>query len=526
MALAESRSLGTRILDRLRVPSRVLHVGEKGLEPYGVDLLGQRRDTAENRRVQRSNAQIVSGSAAVFAAVRWREQAITRPQIVLQQARGGEWEDVGTLDDPSSHPALTALRHVNSSTTTKQGRGGIERGKLTNGHHLWVKRRTGLGLTVEFEVWDGASVRAVARKDRTWEPDHFERRLPDGKVQQVGPEDVIWFRHIVDPRDPMQSLTPIGAIRVQMDSNAEALRHNQRIFDQGIGSGGIISPKEGESFGAAELERLRDRFKRDFTGTDNAHRWHFVEEAIELLATPQTNVDLQFADQLKWGVIEVARAMEVSPITLKDFDKATYTNADQAAAQDWETIRNQLDATIDEFNEFWIWPDFGEDFRLQARYAGITALQDGFKTAAEVDEIKLRSGLTTINELRRRDGADAVEWGEEPIIQINMAPLSKRPEPVAPGAPPPVEEEPPGDRALREVLTLVDQAEAEGWTRRQLKNAIRASGVFGSDEGDIVAAVERLLEHERLPAPKTVRKIIERDEHDHIIAVTEEVLDG
>lgn len=525
MALAESRSLGTRILDVFRVPSRVLHVGDQGLEAYGVDLLGQRRDTAENRRTQRSNAQIVAGYAAVFAAVRWREQAITRPQIVLQQARGGEWEDVGTLDDPASHPALTALRHVNSSTTTKQGRGGIERGKLTNGHHLWVKRRTGLGTTMEFEIWDGASFRAVARKDRPWEPDHFERMLQDGTKQQVGPEDAIWFRHIVDTRDPMRSLTPIGAIRVQADNAAEAMRYNQRLYDQGIGSGGIIGPKEGESFGEAELERLRDRFKRDFTGTDNAHRWHFVEEAIELLATPQSNSDLQFVEQLKWGVIEVARAFEVSPITLKDFEKATYTNADQAAAQDWETIRNQLDATIDEFNEFWIWPDFGEDFRLQARYAGITALQDGFKTAAEVDEIKLRSGRTFINELRRRDGEDPVEWGDEPLIQINMSPLSKRPEPVAPGAPP-GEEEPPGDRALREVLVLVDQADAEGWTRRQLKNAIRASGVFGSDdEGDIVAVVERLLERERLPAPRTTRKIIERDEHDHIVAVTEEPIE-
>ena len=60
-------------------------------------------------------------------------------------------------------------------------KGGVERGKLTNGDHFWIKRRDGLGVPVEFEVWDGGNTRAVARKDKVWVPSHFPRRLPDGR---------------------------------------------------------------------------------------------------------------------------------------------------------------------------------------------------------------------------------------------------------------------------------------------------------------------------------------------------------
>lgn len=420
-------SLLERVTGWIDPRQRVLYANDQGvLEAHGVDLLGQMRDTAQNRRLQRSNSDIVASTAAVFAAVRWREQAITRPQLVLQERMGGEWRQVGTTEEPWAHPLLASLARINAATTYKQGIGGIERGKLTNGDHYWIKRRTGLGTPVEFEVWDGSTTRAVARKDRDWEPDHFEHVTAAGSTVRVAPEDVVWFRHIVHPRNPMLSLTPIGAIRVTADTSAEALRYQQRYFDQGIGAGGFITPKDG-GVGPGEASRIIEQLSKDWTGTDNAHRWHFIEEALEIISKPQTNVDLQFAEFMRWGVIEVARAFEVSPITLKDFEKATYTNADQAAQQDWETIRNQLDATVQELNEWLVRPDYGNDLRLVARYAGIAALQDSMKTAAEVDDIKLKGGRVTINELRKRDGEEPVEWGDVPIVPANMLPLGSLP---------------------------------------------------------------------------------------------------
>lgn len=457
------------VLDRLvglldPRPKRTLswNADTGNLESHGVDLLGQVRDSALSRRLQRSNSDIVSSTAAVFAAVRWREQAITRPSLVLQERTGGEWREIGTPEEPWEHPLLASLARINAATTYKQGIGGIERGKLTNGDHFWVKRRDGLRTPVEFEVWDGASTRAIARRDRPWEPDHFEHWTADGRKEEVAPEDVVWFRHIVHPRDPMLSLTPIGAIRITADTNLEALRSQQRYFDQGIAAGGFMVPKEG-NLGPAEVERLRNLINNDMVGTDNTHRWHLLEEALEIISKPMTNADLQFVDLMRWGVIEVCRAFELTPITLKDFEKATYTNADQAGQLDWETIRNQLDNTVQEINEWLVKPDYGDDLRLLPRYAGIAALQDSMKTAAEVDDIKLKGGRVTINELRKRDGEEPVEWGDKPIMPGNMVPLGS--------------------------LPLSQAAQTEGAP----------------------------------PEPRTIRKVIERDAEGRIVAVREEV---
>ena len=447
-------SLLERAVGWLDPRPRTIGMNAGMLEAHGVDLLGQIRDSAQSRRLQRSNSDIVASTAAVFAAVRWREQAITRPQLVLQERLGGEWRPVGTVDEPWAHPLLASLARINSATTYKQGMGGIERGKLTNGDHVWVKRRDGLGTPREFEVWDGAATRAVARKDHPWEPSHFEHMTRDGRTQQVAPEDVVWFRHIIHPRDPMLSLTPIGAIRVTADTSAEAMRYQQRYFDQGIGAGGFIAPKSDGTLAPGEIARLEQLINNDWKGSDNAHRWHLLEEALEVISKPQTNTDLQFADLMRWGVIEVARAFEVSPITLKDFEKATYTNADQAGQQDWETIRNQLDNTVQEINEWLVRPDYGDDLRLVARYAGIAALQDSMKTAAEVDDIKLKGGRVTINELRKRDGEEPVEWGDTPIMPGNMLPLGSLP--LAEAAQMPGAKEEPGGRMVHKAIERDD----------------------------------------------------------------------
>lgn len=419
---------------------RVLSLSADGdLEHFGIDLLGQQYGDAAGarlRRLARNNSTIAATYAAVFAAIRWREQSITRPQIVLQQKRGGEWEDVADMDDPSVHPALSALARPAKALPFIKGFGGVERGKLTNGEHFWIKRRDGLGVPVGFEVWSGAvaSVRGTGPNNDV--PSYVERQNRDGSTTEVDIEDVVWFRHIVDDENPLRSLTPIGAIRVHADNSGEALRYLQRFFDQGIGGGLVVVPDQQEPLSPPEVDRIGRRINQDFAGTDAAHRLRLLDANLKVLFTPQSNHDLQFAEMMRWGVVEVGRAFELSPITLKDFEKATYSNADQAATQDWETIRNQLDQTVEELNEFMIRPDYGDDYRLIARYDQIGALQDDAKAAAEVDEIHLRTGARVINELRERDDLDPVEWGDLPLLPTGVAPLGENVAPAPVITPP------------------------------------------------------------------------------------------
>lgn len=416
------------LLDFLRIPAPKpqrtidLETGQR----FGTDLLALDRSTATSRRSQRTNADITETYAAVYAAVRWRSQAITAPEIVLQRQQAGEWVDIGTIDQPEAHPALAVMHRVNAGLTFRHGFGLIEQHKLTYGSAYWVKRRNGLRVPMEFEIWSPPQVEIISNKERSWEVDAYKLHRSLGQVVTVPSSEVIPFRHIIHPANPLWSMSPITAIRLEAEGMLEAQRYNLRFFDQGMAPGGILTADDIE---ASEARRIETEMARHYQGTDNAHRWWVVEGALKPVIPQMSQKDMEFIAAQQWTVQDVARVFELSPLALKDFTRATYENASQANAADWAMIVNQLEATLEEFTEFMLWPDFGRDLRLVARTDNIKALQEDQKVRAEIDNIRLAAATTTVNELRHRDGLDAVAWGDVPLIPITLKPLGYEPPP-------------------------------------------------------------------------------------------------
>jgi HK97 family phage portal protein len=392
----------------------------RAIDLYGgerVDLLSEQMSTAESRRLFRNDADMVAIYGAVYAAIRMRTRAVVKPTIHLMRRRGQEEDEV------EEHPALDAFRRVNESLTFGQGFGMIEQHKLTEGKAYWVKRRDGLGTPVEFEIWPPDEVKPIPDEKKPWVPARFERRKSIGVKEIVAKEDVIWFRHMVDPRNPLNGLGPIGAVRTELDTGIEAQRFNQRYFDAALHMGRVFSA---EDAGPGEVERIEQDLERKFKGTDKAHRAQVLGGGLKPLDSKVPHKDMEFLAQQQWGVEEVARVMEVLP-ELLGLGSRTYENAPTAWKNFWQMMADQVEATLDEFNEFLIWPDFGEEFRLVAHFDNIPALQGDRKHQAEVDEIYLRTGKTIINEVRDRDGEEAVEWGDVPIMPLNVAPLGTIP---------------------------------------------------------------------------------------------------
>lgn len=428
-----------------------------GLTGERLDLLSEQMTTAETRRAFRGNVDMVALYGAVYAAIRMRARAVVKPTIHLMRRRGQEEDEV------EDHPALTAFHRVNESLTFGQGFGLIEQHKLTSGKAYWIKRRDGLGTPVEFEIWSPDEVRPIPDEKKPWVPARFERQKSTGVKEIVAKEDVVWFRHMIDPRNPLNGLGPIGAVRTELDTGIEAQRFNQRYFDAALHMGRIFSA---EDVGPGEVDRLEQELERKFKGTDRAWRASVFGGGLKPLDSKVPHKDMEFLAQQQWGVEEVARVMEVMP-ELLGLGNRTYQNAPEATKAFWQMIADQVEATLDEFNEFFIWPDFGEELRLVARFDNIPALQEDRKLQAEVDEIYLRTGKTVINEVRDRDGEEAVEWGGLPIMPLNVAPLGTIPaiqtaeqaQKVATGEP-----------RLRS-LTRAETAMERGWHRRLKREA-------------------------------------------------------
>ena len=372
------------------------------------NLISESVATPELRRAMRKDSDFLRLYGAVYAAIRLRVRAVAKPRFALVRHVGGESVEV------ENHPAMAALQRVNGSLTQRQGMGLIEQHKLTAGKAYWIKRRNSLGVPVEFEIWPPNAVSIKPDPKTPWMPESFVLAKEDGTREIVAAKEVVWFRHMVDPDNPLNGLGPLSAIRSGLDSSIEAKRFNQRFFDNSTNIGQIFAAKDA---GQAEVLRIERDLERKFRGTDRAHRAMVVAGEVEALEQRVTHKDMEFLAQFNYTDEDVARVFELAPELLAAGSR-TYENAEAGDRAFWQMIVDQVQATADEFNEFYIWPDFGTEFELIVDYSHIQALQADRKLQAEIDEINLRTAKVTINELRERDSLEPVAWGDLPIVNV------------------------------------------------------------------------------------------------------------
>lgn len=384
--------------------------------------------TPEARRMARRNIDMPAIAGAVFAAIRKRTTALVKPEMVLQIKRGQEW-----VDEPDDHPALVALREVNEGLTFKQGFGLIGQGKYTSGAAFWVKRRNGLSVPVEFEIWPPHEVEIIPDKRKSWVAERFLRHLLNGSQESVAMADMIPFRHMVDPRNPLLSLSPIGAIRLELDTGIEARRYNRAHFENALMIGRLFTAGGDEgAISPADRARIEKELQAKFQGTDNAHRSGIISGELKPLEQGgPTHKDMEFLAQQQRVDDVVCQVFDVPPEIL-GLGNRTYENMPGALKVFWQSIADDFDLIMEELTEFYIRPDFGPEYRLIGRYDNIPALQADRKLQAEIDEINLKGGKNYINELRDRDGEEPVEWGDVPLLPTTIAPLGSAPPLIVP----------------------------------------------------------------------------------------------
>lgn len=384
-----------------------------------TDLLGLVQSTALQRRAWRSDADLMVVLSAIWACVRRRSQAITKFSLVLKYKQS----DGTLIDAPKDHPAMAALKRVNRGMTHRQGRALIEQQKLTTGHSVWVIRRDGLGTPFEFEVWPPLEVEVIPDEKEPWSPAYFVRQKPNGDKETVAAKDVVWLRHVIDPRDGFTGIGPIGAVRVEADTTMEAQRYNQRVYDNDTMLGKMFTAEDATPL---QIQQWQETLDRKFKGTDKAHSVMITDGNLKLVESMISNKDMEFLESQKWTVEETARVFEMSPVLIGSQVSSTYNNNETVGVDFWEMMATQAQNEADEWTEFYLWPNFGEEWCFVVDDSKVNALQSDLKKQADIDAINLGSGKNIINELRKRDDEDPVPWGDTPIMSTTMAPLDTR----------------------------------------------------------------------------------------------------
>lgn len=259
-----------------------------------------------------------------------------------------------------------------------------------------------------YEAPDGSVFYQVARYGL------FQMAILQGLPLMIPSDDMFHLRDVT-----FNMLSGISSLGVARDSLGVAMGLTQqqaRFMANGARPSGVLQTPKTLSVDAAE--RLRVQWNSLRSGLQNIGKTAILEEGLEWKPMQLNSVDLQFIDQLKFSVEEMARAVgvplhklgvagEASRIKLDDADQS-YVNT---------TIMPDLDMWEQKFVQKF---DLDED-DLTADFDERRLLRAAEATRVNTYRTQVISGLKTQNECRALEGDPPLPGGDVLLTPANSA---------------------------------------------------------------------------------------------------------
>lgn len=229
-------------------------------------------------------------------------------------------------------------------------------------------------------------------------------------------EDVFHLRGL-----SLNSLYGISTIGVARDAIGVALGLEQqaaRFMSNGARPSGVLSTDK--TLTPETALRLRTQWENLRSGVANAGKTAILEEGLKWTASQLTSVDLDFNNQRKQQVEEIARFLGVPLHKLGvtgEVGKLKLDQADQSYVN--STIMPDLDMWEQKFNQVF---NLGDE-NLKADFDERRLLRAEEATRINNYRLAVMSGLMTPNECRALEGLAPMAGGEKLMFPVNIAAL-------------------------------------------------------------------------------------------------------
>ncbi len=343
-------------------------------------------------------------SPSVYAAVRLRAEAVTRPPLRVYRT------EAATRRAPvePTHPVARLLERVNPWYTRADLWRATEIYLCLWGSAFWAIER---GEDGQPELWPLRPDRMAIIPDRRRYVRGFVYR---GAVEQVAytPDEVVWLRYF-NPLEEMAGLSPLAPARLSADMGHEGLQFNRHLLRNSARPDFLLLTNQ--EMNDAELEDFYARWEQRYQGPDNAHRPAVASAVRDVKTLGLSHRDIDFIQGLRWSLEEVSRTYGVPKLLLGDFERATYANVQASDRMFWRnTVVPEVRFLEDQMNRALLpklgYPDLTVEFDLSA----VEALQEDENSRVQRETALLDRGVLTINEVRRDHNLPEVPWGEAP----------------------------------------------------------------------------------------------------------------
>ena len=272
------------------------------------------------------------------------------------------------------------------------------------------------GQYLPSEVWVLPSQRVKIVPSVTEFIDHFElRRQGFGEPVRYKPEEIIHFR-FPNPNDILYGIGPLQGAANAVDVNQYIRDYEVNLFRNQARPDFVIKAEKGMDGPARD--RFMQMWRDTYRGTKSVGKFGVLEGGMDLKELGWSPRDISFLVGRNLTKEEICNifGIPMSKVQTKDVNRANAEAGDVTYQRDTISPRLRLQEqkitekllTIYDEKLFCVFEDnvpLDKEFRIKER------------------ESNLKNAYSSINEERRIDGREPVDWGERPLVPMNLMPL-------------------------------------------------------------------------------------------------------
>ena len=323
-----------------------------------------------------------------------------------------------TIEEILDHPLLDLLRNVSPYMNEFELQYLTFLGQEVVGNSYWwlLKDPT---TGVPLEIWPLVPQYVKVIPDQQKFILGYEYRPPKlAMAVRFEPEEIIHFKY-PSIKDPFVGMSPLEAASLAADLGVFMNQHEAAIFKEGgLQDMAMVLPVEAGTPPKEEILRLQKEWKKKYGGRKKSGKLPILSGGAQLVPVGFKPKDMAFLKGRKASLQEVAAIFGV-PLSKLTTDNVNRANAEAGNySYQKDTILPKITLNEQKINEQ-LTPLY--DGALFVMYDNPVPEDKEFRLKQM--EARLKTGETTINEERRIDGFDDVEWGDIPLIPTSLAPL-------------------------------------------------------------------------------------------------------
>ena len=277
----------------------------------------------------------VTQSSLMMAPINWLGTVLTEPPPQVMQLQPDD-----TYVPIADHPLLDLLSRPNAYMTGELLIQDFAYKWIVYGNVYWYKARNKVTGQVQ-ELWplDSGNVKVYTIQGGEDFISYYTYVNPGGVEEQILPQDIIHFRHALDPADPRLGLAPIDSLWLEILAD-EGLTKYTRALTENFGVPPYCISPEPDPTGMYQLKpEVMKREVLEGTTGNNAGKVLTFERPVKITMMGLSPDALAVDKARRIPEERVAAVLGIPGAVLgygSHLDRATYSNIETAERLAWE----------------------------------------------------------------------------------------------------------------------------------------------------------------------------------------------